>query len=741
MSFATLVRNKNSERLIALMSAVAVLLAMMAIYAPPALAHHPELEANQTCIDREVAVQYTSTSWLTTGASGSAHSDIRIQARPSGGTWVEVGSGAYTAANGYSFDGTFDGADLGGQAFWDETIEIRAFANGPWENGADGNQYSSTVQVNVTQDCFNPSCPAQYLEYKVEPVSSGTFGPNDEFTITVGSTADGQVFDWTSTLPVFQVIVKGGPGANVYDYSGAFGGSGLHAPVNPSNGDFYGLSHISFCYQQSQDDPVEVSVTPGVCAVTQGQPGAAVEVTIDPDSGATVSFTNGTTTIDVTTSGPVVLGPGSWSWTATAADGFQLSGPASGQFTIDDCDATVTVDASGVCAVDNSGAAVGSVEIVIDPASGGLVTVYSDAAMTQEVLNTDTTGTFDLAPGTYYWSADAANGFDIDGATSGQFTIDPCDVSVEVSGECVLEGGLGTGVLTVTISVDDGATVTITDGGGALLATLTESGVVNVPEGETYSWAASAAAGFAMSGDDSGSVEIEECTPPTEVGAAIAVTVDGTCEITDGVGRGEIEVTVSVADGATVVITDSSGDVVGTFTSDGTLTVPEAATYTWEATPSEGFEFPPGFETSGTIVIDGCTPDDSVLASIQVTVSGSCELDGDEGEGLVDIAMSVPDGATVVVRDSDGDVVGTLTDDGTLSVPEGATYTWVATPSEGFEFPPGFDSSGTLTIERCSDPETLPFTGFDPYQMGVFAILLMGAGVAAMYFAPREEGA
>jgi hypothetical protein len=739
MSFSTLARNKNTERLIALLSAVAVLMSLMAIYAAPAMAHHPELEANQTCVDREVVLEYTSTSWLTTGASGSAHSDIRIQARPVGGIWVEVGAGAYTSANGYSFDGTFDGSDLGGQAFWNTTIEIRAFANGPWQNGAAGNQYSGTVQVNVTQDCFNPSCPGQYLEHKVEPVSSGTFGPNDEFTITVGSAAGGQVFDWTSTLPVFQVIVKGGPGANIYDYSGAFGGSGLHAPVNPSNGSFYGLSHITFCYQQSQDDPVEVSVTPGVCAVTQGQPGAAVEVTIDPDSGATVSFTNGTTTIDVSTSGSVVLSPGSWSWTATAADGFQLSGSSSGQFTIDDCAASVSIDASGLCTVDDSGAAVGSVEIVIDPTSGAVVTVYSDAAMTQEVLDTDATGTFDLAPGTYYWTADAADGFDIDGSSSGEFTIDPCEVSVEVSGECVLEGGLGSGVITVTISVDDGATVTITDGGGAVVATLNESGTVNVSEGETYSWAASAAAGFAMAGDDSGSVEIEECTP-TDVGAAILVTVDGTCEVTDGLGRGEIEVTVSVADGATVVIADSSGDVVGTFTSDGTLTVPEGATYTWEATPSEGFEFPPGFESSGSIAIDRCTPDE-VMASIQVTVSGSCELDGDEGEGLIDITMSVPDGATVVVRDSDGDVVGTLTDDGTLSVPEGATYTWVATPSEGFEFPPGFDSSGSFTIERCSDPETLPFTGFDPYQMGVFAILLMGAGVTAMFLAPKEEGA
>jgi hypothetical protein len=45
------------------------------------------------------------------------------------------------------------------------------------------------------------------------------------------------------------VIVKGGPNANLYDYTpdGAAADTDLHAPVNPANGGFYGLSHISFC--------------------------------------------------------------------------------------------------------------------------------------------------------------------------------------------------------------------------------------------------------------------------------------------------------------------------------------------------------------------------------------------------------------------------------------------------------------------------------------------------------------
>ena len=521
-----------------------------------------------------------------------------------------------------------------------------------------------------------------------------------------------------------------------------------------SNGSFspdFGNGEWSFTLNITQDacnppppQTVTTAVAAGSCEVGQGsQAAGSVDVTITPASGATVTvYSDAGLTNPVgslTATGSIDgLAPGTYYWAAQAATNYQLTGPSSGQVTIADCDVTVSV-AAGVCTVDTSGAAVGVVDVVIDPVSGATVTVYSDAAMTQEVFNTDATGSFDLAPGTYYWSADAAGGFDIDGVSSGQFTIDPCDVAVDVAGVCVLNGNVGSGVISVTISVDGGATVVVSDGNGPV-ATLTESGTVTVPEGASYSWTANSTDGFTISGDDSGTVDIEECTPDDQVGASILVTVEGTCEVTDGVGRGEIDVTISVADGATVTVTDESGVVVGTFTSDGVLTVPEGASYSWVAVPSDGFEFPVGFESSGTIDIGGCTQDE-VLASIQVTVSGTCELDGDEGEGFVDVSISVPDGATVVVRDSDGDVVGTLTDDATLSVPEGATYTWEATASEGFEFPPGFASSGTITIERCSDPETLPFTGFDPYQMGVFAILLMGAGVTAMYLAPREEGA
>lgn len=60
-------------------------------------------------------------------------------------------------------------------------------------------------------------------------------------------------FDWSTSggLVIYAVFVKGGAGGggNLYDYrplGGATSDTGLHALVNP-NGNYAGLSHISFC--------------------------------------------------------------------------------------------------------------------------------------------------------------------------------------------------------------------------------------------------------------------------------------------------------------------------------------------------------------------------------------------------------------------------------------------------------------------------------------------------------------
>jgi hypothetical protein len=76
-----------------------------------------------------------------------------------------------------------------------------------------------------------------------------TSGQADDLTNTISifnvvvDGGEGKQFDWSSTLGLDAVIVKGGPDANAYVYTPeAFAGSGLVAPGGAA------VSHIEFCY-------------------------------------------------------------------------------------------------------------------------------------------------------------------------------------------------------------------------------------------------------------------------------------------------------------------------------------------------------------------------------------------------------------------------------------------------------------------------------------------------------------
>jgi hypothetical protein len=101
----------------------------------------------------------------------------------------------------------------------------------------------------------NPTCPQGTTTFKIDGPDFGN-GQKSDGTLTVTiSNFDGQnaSFDWSSNIGVDQVIVKGGPVANVYTYNPeSKGDAGLHTPNNPNNDQNYGLSHVSFCYDVEQ---------------------------------------------------------------------------------------------------------------------------------------------------------------------------------------------------------------------------------------------------------------------------------------------------------------------------------------------------------------------------------------------------------------------------------------------------------------------------------------------------------
>ena len=96
------------------------------------------------------------------------------------------------------------------------------------------------------------------FEVKIEPVVSGDYtDPNGPLNvkITVYETAAGTLFHWSlnqSNVVVNAVLVKGGTDANLFVYNPADGNgdTALHAPVNPQNDKYFGLSHLSFCYDK-----------------------------------------------------------------------------------------------------------------------------------------------------------------------------------------------------------------------------------------------------------------------------------------------------------------------------------------------------------------------------------------------------------------------------------------------------------------------------------------------------------
>lgn len=83
----------------------------------------------------------------------------------------------------------------------------------------------------------------------VDPVTAGAHGDDDE--VTISNIGTDNTFDFTVSddFAAIGVLVKGGPVANLYDYrpTGIQADQELHAPVNPANMTFYGLSNLDFC--------------------------------------------------------------------------------------------------------------------------------------------------------------------------------------------------------------------------------------------------------------------------------------------------------------------------------------------------------------------------------------------------------------------------------------------------------------------------------------------------------------
>jgi uncharacterized repeat protein (TIGR01451 family) len=194
-------------------------------------------------------------------------------------------------------------------------VAAAAFAAPASANHLTPGPATTTLAVQPTQADGNQTC-AQLLgagaflfEHKQDPVvDTGATpiqlshaGKSGTLSIDEYDTVAGEKFDFTTTgdFVVLAVFSKGGEHGNLFDYrpAGASADTGLHTPVNPSNGKFFFEgSHNTFCLGTPTPPPppvLAVAKTPdngtvaagsdisfGI-AVTNNGPGTATNVTLD----------------------------------------------------------------------------------------------------------------------------------------------------------------------------------------------------------------------------------------------------------------------------------------------------------------------------------------------------------------------------------------------------------------------------------------------------------------------------
>lgn len=204
-------------------------------------------------------------------------------------------------------------------------------------SGVDGEPVSTTdgIVPEVWND--NPNCSdlGYGFGFKIDESPDGTFtftaadgeltggAPSDpNNSVTISNAGNGSAtFDWTSTLPVDAVFVKGGPvGGNlyVYDPNEDTGDTGLGTPAVDGQGNGVtapAISHIEFCYDYEVDVSKDAStsltrtyewdITKDLDASYVGFPGDAIP---DPDHEYTITVDRtGFTDSDWAVSGTITI--------------------------------------------------------------------------------------------------------------------------------------------------------------------------------------------------------------------------------------------------------------------------------------------------------------------------------------------------------------------------------------------------------------------------------------------------
>ncbi|MDH3306780.1 MAG: carboxypeptidase regulatory-like domain-containing protein [Acidimicrobiia bacterium] len=426
-----------------------------------------------------------------------------------------------------------------------------------------------------------------------------------------------------------------------WDFTGVTCDSGVWTPGDELvTIDLRGGDNVTCTFSDVLEvEPLDVVVTviEGQCEWNGEASMTSVEITINPESTATVTLSGPGGDQDFTESTTIEVVPGTYTWAAVGDVGYEVVVPSSGGFVAGNCPpaptpVTVTV-VPGAC-VWNGESSDTPVTITINPAGGAEVTIEGEGFSEPYTASTEVI----LGPGTYDWTAAEIEGYDlVSQPTFGTIFADDCEepsptVAVTlISGTCSWNGESSETSVTVTINPDEAATITLT-GPNAFEHIFTNNAEsIDVGPGQ-YNWLAEGVGEYVVVGTSSSGFLADECPPPGSIGDTVWHDIDG-----DGLqGEGEegipgVDVTLLSGDD---VIANTSTDGEGNYLFDGlppgdydvVFDVPEGWVVT---TPNAGDD-----ALDSDAAVDGTTP----------TVT----LGPDEDNLDTDMGLLQP--ATIIVR-------------------------------------------------------------------------------------------
>ncbi|MBV5781566.1 BapA prefix-like domain-containing protein [Pseudomonas aeruginosa] len=520
----------------------------------------------------------------------------------------------------------------------------------------------TVVNATATDPSGNASSPASVT---VDAVAPATPVVNPSNGTTLSGTAE----------PGATVTLTDGNGNPIGQVTADGSGNWSFTPTTPlPNGTVVNATATDASGNTSAGSSVTVDSVAPATPVINPSNGTTLSGTAEPGSSVTLTDGNGNPIGQVTADGS-----GNWSFTPSTplADGTVVNATATDPAGNTSGPASVTVDAIAPPAP------------VIDPSNGVVISGTAEAGGT--VILTDGNGnpiaevTADGSGNwTYTPSTPIANGTVVNVVAQDAAGNSSPGASVTVDSQApaapVVNPSNGT---TLSGTAEPGATVTLTDGNGNPIGQVTADGSGN--------WSFTPGTPLA-----NGTVVNATASDPTgNTSAPASTTVDSVAPAAPVVNPSNgAEISGTAEPGATVTLTDGSGNPIGQVTADGsgnwsfTPSTPLADGTVVNATATD-----PAGNTSGpaSVTVDAIAPPAPVIdPSNGVVISGTAEA-----------------GATVILTDGNGNPIAEVTADGsgnwtyTPSTPiaNGTVVNVVAQDAAGNSSPPA-----TVTVDSSAPP-------------------------------------